>query len=362
MRAPFRVIDADGHMGDWAPAFAERMPKKYQGVAPRRYSGDGGGSYWICEGKVWPEYKDKDRGGTPGFAPPNRWVGREGEYDVHKRMPDMDYMGIDVSVLFPASMMGVITIVEDPGLAAASARAYNDWLAQEYCGPYPDRLKGAAMVPVQDPKEAAKELYRAVGELGLVATNVIPHFGTKMLDNKELFPIYEAAQELGVPICVHNNSAISPARHHMENFVLRHGLNSVSSMMGLGSVVIGGVADAFPDLKFAFLEAGGGWVPYVMERLERRFHALPHWVSHLKRSPAEQMRSEQMFYSVEPDELTVPMVAQLLGEEHLVMGSDYSHFDGTAPESVRMVLERTDISDELKRKILSDNPARLYNL
>ena len=57
-----------------------------------------------------------------------------------------------------------------------------------------------------------------------------------------------------------------------------------------------------------------------------------------------------------------PTVAEIIGEERLVLGSDYSHWDGSAPEAINMVLERSDISDGLKRKILSDNPARLYNL
>jgi predicted TIM-barrel fold metal-dependent hydrolase len=81
-----------------------------------------------------------------------------------------------------------------------------------------------------------------------------------------------------------------------------------------------------------------------------------------KNSVEEYVRSDQLYYSCEPDELTVPMVAQLVGEERLVMGSDYAHFDGSSPESVRLVMQRTDISDDLKRKILSDNPARLYNI
>ncbi|MCL0102218.1 amidohydrolase, partial [Dehalococcoidia bacterium] len=223
-------------------------------------------------------------------------------------------------------------------------------------------LKGAAMLPVLDPGAAARELYRAVGELGLVATNFIPYFGEMTLEDKSLYPVYHAAQDLDVPIGLHNNSAISPARHLMDNFALRHALNSVCSMVGLGTVVMGGVMDEFPTLKFAVLEAGGGWVPYVMERLERRLHAMPHWSNHLKQTPMEYMRSGRLYYSVEPDELTVPMVAELMGEDWLVIGSDYSHFDGTAPESIRMVTDRTDISEELKKKILSDNPARLYKL
>ena len=257
-------------------------------------------------------------------------------------------------------MLGVASFVEDAGLAGAISRVYNDWLTG-YCQPYADRLKGVAMLPVQDPAEAAKELHRAV-EMGMVGALFPPIYDDKMPDHKDYFPLYEAAQELDIPICIHNNSTIGPARHLLHNFVVRHTFSSVPLMMSLGSVVIGGVLDAFPRLRFAFLEAGAGWLPYILERMQARYELLPHWVGHLKKSPEEYIRGGQLFYSVEPDETTLPMVAQIIGEGSLVMGSDYAHWDGSSPESIRMVMDRDDISDDLKRKILSDNPARLYKM
>ena len=189
-----------------------------------------------------------------------------------------------------------------------------------------------------------------------------PFYGDKMLDHKDFYPIYREAQDLGVPICVHTNTSINPGRHLFDNFLLRHAFSSVPLMMSLGSVVVGGVLDAFPSLRFAFLEAGGGWVPYVMERIQDRANILPSNVAKLKHAPADYIRGEQLFYSVEPHELTAPMAAAVVGEDRFVMGSDYAHWDGTTPESVRIVMKRQDLSDGLKKKILSDNPARLYNL
>ena len=65
---------------------------------------------------------------------------------------------------------------------------------------------------------------------------------------------------------------------------------------------------------------------------------------------------------MEPDEITAPMVAQIIGEDRLVLGSDYAHWDGSAPDSIKLVVERDDMSDGLKKKVLSDNPAVLYGL
>jgi hypothetical protein len=364
MEAPFRVIDADGHVtenvNELFNLWYDRMPEEYRRQAPAYFSDDRGRRFWVIEGKVWPSYEDSDPAGHHRVQAKDRWFGREGEYDPHKRMPDMDFMGIDLSVIFPTRLMGVPAVVKDAGLAVAISRAYNEWLATEYCAAYPDRLKGTAMVPVQDPEMGVRELERAV-EQGLVGGIFIPHVDDVLLDNKHFYPIYEAAQEMGVPIAIHNNSVINPARHVMKNYALANSLNTMSSMIGLGSLLLGGVLDDFPRLKIAFLESGAGWVPYVMERLAARQHAVPYLFS-CKNSVEEYVRSDQLYYSCEPDELTVPMVAQLVGEERLVMGSDYAHFDGSSPESVRLVMQRTDISDDLKRKILSDNPARLYNI
>ena len=74
--------------------------------------------------------------------------GRPGGFDPHKRIPDMDLDGIDAAFLYPS--MGLFSgAVHDPALAGALCRAYNRWLA-DYCKPYPDRLFGIAMLPMQD--------------------------------------------------------------------------------------------------------------------------------------------------------------------------------------------------------------------
>ena len=362
MRAPYRVIDADGHVAETPAvydAWAKRMPERYRALAPRHYTTEDGGRHFILEGKIYPPYKDRDHGMSGLRKPAHLWTGREGERDPHKRMPDMDLMGIDVSVLF-GSTTAVQTVVEDAGLAAAISTAYNGWIS-EYCSPYPDKLKGIAVVPVQDPREAAKEVERAAKQ-GLVGVLFPPIHAEKMPDHKDFFPIYEAAQAADLPICIHNSSAMSPARHLFDNFVLRHAYSTVPLMMAMSTIVVGGVLDAFPRIRFAFLEAGAGWVPYILERMQARYELLPHWVGHLKNSPDDYLRGDQLYFSIEPEEVTVPTVSQIIGEERLVLGSDYSHWDGSAPEAINMVLERSDMSDALKRKILSDNPARLYNL
>lgn len=360
-RAPYRVIDADGHVTEPPSAYeawAERLPETLQHLAPRWYT-QNGNRVFVIEGKVYPPHGDRDHGMSGLRKSPDMWTHREGDHDPHKRMPDMDHMGIDISVLF-GSNTSVQTVVESPDLAAAISSAYNEWIA-EYCHPYPDKLKGVALVPIQDPVRAATELERGV-KLGLVGCLFPPLHAGKMPDHPYYFPLYQMAQDLDVPICIHNSSAMNPARHLFNNFVLRHAYSTAPLQMAMGSIIIGGILDSFPKLRFAFLEAGAGWVPYVLERLQARYELLPHWSTHLKQTPEEYVATGNLFFSLDPDEKTLPAVADTIGGDRLIMGSDYSHWDGTAPESIRLLLNRSDIPEELKKKILSDNPARLYKL
>ena len=110
------------------------------------------------------------------------------------------------------------------------------------------------------------------------------------------------------------------------------------------------------------MEAGAGWVPWMMDRLHEHYELLPQQMPWQQRSPEDWITSENCFFAVEPDEKTIPFVAQLIGEDRLIYASDYSHWDCMCPDSVKAIYERTDISDGLKKKILSENAARLFKL
>jgi predicted TIM-barrel fold metal-dependent hydrolase len=126
--------------------------------------------------------------------------------------------------------------------------------------------------------------------------------------------------------------------------------------------VAGGLLERFPRLKFAFMEAGCGWVPYWMERLDEHFEFLQPTVPWLTKPPSEYMKSGQMFYAFEMEEKMLPYVAEFIGAERLVFATDYNHSDSKFPHTVEEVMERKDISDVLKTKIMGDNAAKLYNL
>jgi predicted TIM-barrel fold metal-dependent hydrolase len=109
-------------------------------------------------------------------------------------------------------------------------------------------------------------------------------------------------------------------------------------------------------------EAGCGSVPYSMKRLDEHCVFLRPTVPWLTKPPSEYMKSDQMYYSFEMEEKMLPYVADFVGAERLVFANDYNHSDSRFPDTVEEVMERKDLRDALKTKIMGENAAKLYSL
>jgi uncharacterized protein len=290
--------------------------------------------------------------------------GTLGKHDLsaEEHIVDMEQEGIDVQVLFPTGLLNYGS-TRQPDLAVALCRVYNDWL-REFCQADPRRFKGVALVPCQDMREATRELNRAVTDLGMVAAMVPTYvYPGKDLGSHEFDELYGEAQRLGVPIAVHRVSGSGAVG--FERFTNFTALHACVPMFELATAVtnmtIGGVFDRFPTLKVAFLEAGIGWVPWLVENLDEHVELRHPEVPHLKAKPSEYLSSGRAWFSFEPDEEAVPEVAALLGEQSLLFSSDYPHWDWVAG-GVRLVQGRADMSDSLKQAVLTTNAANCYGL
>jgi uncharacterized protein len=371
MERPAPVIDTDGHVMEHRVDWAARLPARFRKEAPCWATLPDGDWVYIVERKVWPTrteyYGHGGLGEHPGglgkplqpHKPPHQWTDREGMWDPAKRLEDMDFEGIDIAVLLGTFVSQGTASIEDPELAAAVAEAYNDWLA-EYCAHAPDRLKGLALMPLQDPKAARRELRRAVRERGMIGAYVFPHIHGHLLHEPQFDEIWEEAQALDVPVCIHFNVSKAPGTERFDRFVFKHAYAPFAVMMAVGSFVAGGILERFPTLRVAFLEGGVGWVPWLMDRLHEHWELLPQQLPWQKRDPREVMRSQQCYYAVEVDETTIPYVAGVLGEERLLYSSDYAHWDCVCPDSVKTIVERGDLSDRVKRRLLGENAVELF--
>jgi len=128
---------------------------------------------------------------------------RTGMWDPRERIVDMDLEGIDMAVLF-GGLVGIdpVDVPETAACAVATARGYNDWLA-EYCSAHPERLKGVACLALRDMDTACRELERAVTQLGFVSAVLPVRVGDHNLDSDYFAPLYELAQALDVALSIH---------------------------------------------------------------------------------------------------------------------------------------------------------------
>ncbi len=276
----------------------------------------------------------------------------------------MDVEGIDAAVLFPTRGLSVLTHPDrDPRLAAAIARAYNDWL-HDFCRASPDRLLGSGMVSVYDIDDAVVETRRVVEEYGFRSI----FLRANMVNGHNWYdpyyePLWNTLEELGIPVGFHEATG-SSARQTGDQFDPNFGIRRIYSqpveqMLGLGAFLGGGVLARHPNLKVAFLEANCSWVPWLIWRLDEGYEREGDvFMTDLDMLPSEYFR-RQCWVSVEPDEGPARYTIEEFGCDQLVFSTDYPHGDSKYPEAVESFL-KLPLSDEEKRKILWDNCARFY--
>jgi predicted TIM-barrel fold metal-dependent hydrolase len=359
-----RIIDADGHVSERNIPWADLLEEPYRSRAPKTVQDNRGVNFTMIDGKLIP--KPVGKGCSFVGAPRSRYPQpTTGMVDPVQRLKDMDMEGIDTAVLFGTSPFLSLPFVEDKDLACAVARVYNNWLAG-YCRADPRRLKGVALTAIQDPVEAVKELRRAIEELKFVAVTAPPISASKKnLDDPDLYPFFAEAERLNVSVCIHVGAGdgVPAGTERFDHPFFNHAMaHPFEQMIAVLCVVVGGLVERFPRLRFAFLEAGAGWVPYWMERLDEHYEYLQPTVPWLRKPPSDYMRSDQLYYAFEMEERTLPFVANFVGAERLIFASDYNHSDSKFPGTVKEVVERKDISSDLLPKIMGENAARLYNL
>lgn len=333
------VIDADGHVTESQEQIARYLEEPYR-RRPTTFP------FWPWDG--W----DRRMLGTLG-----NWAG-----DAEAWLRALDEGGIETTVLYPT--LGLFaSFLRDRQWAVALCRAYNTLLHEEFTRVTP-RLRAVALLPVQDPEAAAAELRRAVHELGCVG-GMLAADGPHLLGDARFDPVWEEAQRLDTMLAVHaSGSHLGGAGVEMfERFIQAHTVSHpFGQMRQITSVVFEGVPERFPDLRLAFLEAGCGWAPYWMERMDDEYAKRAAEAPILKKKPSEYVRSGRIYFSCEADEWLLPQAVRLVGENQIVYASDFPHWDHSFPGSIAEIRDRGDLGTVQKQKILADNARRLYRL
>jgi uncharacterized protein len=269
---------------------------------------------------------------------------------------------IDIGVL-TGSVIG-LSIQHNPRLCTALASAYNDWTLARWVQPF-ECYKGSILIASQDAQAAAREIRRLGDDPGMV--QVLMASAAQMpYGHHHYWPIYAAAVEYGLPVAIHvgaeGTGIANPPTSvgYPSTYLEFHTDHSLTMMAHCVSLVTEGVFEQFPTLKFAFIEGGVCWAPYVMGRLDRLYPALKAETPYLKRLPSEYILGNCYFSTQpieEPDnhDHLLQMLAMLRAEKTVVFASDYPHWDFDNPMTAFSFFPA-----DLKRRVFVDNALEMY--
>jgi predicted TIM-barrel fold metal-dependent hydrolase len=362
-----RVIDADGHVLEPRVAFAH-LPDDQR----PRIDTDARGLDHVLIGNQEIFVGSLGMLGTPGAVVADLANAKPleeaiaGAFDPHARLADLDVEGLDAVVLYPTVGLAYWAIA-DRDAALAVVRAYNDWLAS-FCAADSTRLFGVAALPFQDPQVAADELRRAHEELGFRVAFVRPNpcAGRTIVDPANEI-VWETAEELDVAIGIHEGSQMAVPTLGLDrapyNALVFHATShAFEHMMACAQLMAMGVMERHPGLRFVFLEAGGGWAPYWIERLDHQVSRFGGYAPEMKLLPSEYF-ARQCWISFEVDEHTLPVLAPMIGADRIVWGTDYPHPDCTFPGMVKELRDAiAGLPESNQARILGQNAIDLYRL
>src|SRR6266849_2873470 len=371
MRNGFKILDTDAHMMEPEWMWERYTEDAYKSQAPKMGKAPGSGRRaYIVEGESFVREQGKYPMAAPAFlkgvakAMERFSRARDMGFSAQSRLQDMDEQGVDVQIVYPTAagqMLG--REFRDAKLLAACCRAYNDWSA-DYCSKTSDRVKWAAILPMQDVDEAIKEANRAAKN-GAISFYVRPNpVRGRTIFHEDYMGLWAEVENLGRPISTHDSGSASVESFgdrmdtHVTGHILSHPVEAMAAMAGL---IWYGVIEKFPRLRVVQVEADGGWVPYWLQRMEQ------HWNysgnaghEYLSKRPTEYFK-HNICVAFRGDEPTMKAAVELVGDNNFTWDTDYPHPDGTYPWGVEAMLKQP-IPQEAKRKILWDNAASWFNL
>ena len=268
----YRIISADNHITEPPELWVSRAEPKFKDRVPQVHNVDGSDA-WICEGKsiggvgggsgdIGRRFED------PGSMGLKLGEHRKGGWIPEEHVKDLDIDGVDVSIIYP-TVASLLYNVKDSELLDSICRTYNDWVG-EFCAAFPKRLKGIAMLNVDDVGVGVKELERA-HKLGFVGA-MIPCYPPedRLYDQPMYDPLWAAAQGLGMPLGLHissnrNDSEFASLENYRPTFICNA---DYWPRMSLTDLIFGGVFEKYPGLQVGSVEHELSWAPHFLDRID----------------------------------------------------------------------------------------------
>lgn len=376
MREGFRIIDSDAHVIEPHSVWSDYLDPALRDRAPRPVGltfGFDFGSFGINLPMQWNpaatpadvEHMAQRIQATYAELFPAAYA--DG-FSARAQLVDMDVEGVDLCYLYPSfGLFALATDDIDAPLAAGLAHGYNNWLA-DFCSLDRSRLRGVGMVALHDPATAAIEAERCAEVHGFRGIYVRPNpIGGRTFDHPDYEVLWQVMSHHSMALGIHEGGfprlpQVVQGRltHPMQVHVCTH---PMEQMVAAVSIIYGGVLERNPGLRVAFLEAGCGWVPFWLHRMDE------HWenarsrdfgAADVLREPPSEYFRKQCYVSAESGEYMLAQVIELIGDDKIVFTTDYPHPDSPWPNATREFLALPGVSNESKQRILWDNALALY--
>jgi len=279
-------------------------------------------------------------------------MGGKAHYEpMTRRIEQMDEMGVDMQVLSVSPIFYRHYLPAEHGIAASTV--INEEIAG-FAAEWPHRFAGYGALPAQDPDGAVEELERVMNMPGMVGASLGTHVGGSNWDEPQLFPILEAAQDLGALLFFH------PSDRRLEQFVPRYHLhnsigNPAESTIAIGSLIYGGILDRLPELRMLFVH-GGGYACWAGPRFDHGYKVRREAQGGSEGFPSEYLR-RMWFDSLVHGYVNLRHLVDVVGIDKVVLGTDFPA-DMGQPDPVTWI-EGSDLTTTEKAAVLSENPAAL---
>ena len=288
-----------------------------------------------------------------------------GGYDPEEHIQDMKLDGVAREVLYPSQGLSLFK-VRDSALLSAIFRAYNDWLA-EFCNTHPDRLKGIAMINLDDVVDGIKELERTakMGLVGAMISEYPPE--AQRYDIPDYEPFWAAAQDLNMPLSLHTATSREGKSRSSGPSSTRDASSRANKVFlpatSLCDMIFAGVFERHPELRVAIVEFELAWAAHLLGTMDYTYIERQKEASYRFKGgvlPSDFFRNN-VYVSFQEDHIGIRL-RDVTGVDTLMWGSDYPHSEATFPRSqeiINRILE--GVPQDERAKIVGGNTARLYS-
>ena len=364
------ILSIDDHTVEPPDLFEHHVPAKYKDRAPRLVREPNGKEHWEFEGKEFGIFGLNATVSWPkeewGLNPSALAEMRPAAYLIDERIKDMNRNGVLASMCFP-SLPGFsgrrFQEAEDKDLALAMLQAYNDWHIDEWCASYPGRFIPLSIGPVWDMDALVAEIKRVAAKgVRAISMPELPHIqGLPSYQSDYWDPFFRAVCDENLVMCLHIGMGLDAINmgpdFSPDNFMV---LSTQVTVLAVQDLLWGPAMRKYPDLKIAFSEGGIGWIPFLMDRVDRHY-GNQKWTGQDfgTKTPSQVFREHSLAcFIYDP---TALKLYEDIGIDIIAFEVDYPHSDSLWPDAPEVLLEQCNgagLSDDDIDKVSWRNVAR----